>query len=204
MSDKIEEYSDRRSCRSSHHYRQEYSLYIGDLSSGVDDDMLYNAFAAYRSLRSAKVVLDSNGKSKCYGFVRFLEETDQQKALIEMQHMVIGRRAVRVSLAGPKRMEVPGINNTHYNPHYNGQNQYMWGGYTVSFNSNPKLMEYYGQYDPQFEDDLEKLEDPQLEVDVEKENREFMLSSEQFFNAMDQSRWHPLDHVTSQLRPGPS
>ena len=50
------------------------------------------------------VVNESNGRSKGYGFVRFSEETDQQKALIEMQHMTgVGRKPIRVSLATPKR-----------------------------------------------------------------------------------------------------
>ena len=50
------------------------------------------------------VVLDSSGKSKGFGFVRFSEETDQQRALIEMQHMTgIGRRPIKVGLAAPKR-----------------------------------------------------------------------------------------------------
>ena len=32
------------------------------------------------------VVLDNDGKSRGYGFVRFKDETDQQRALIDMQH----------------------------------------------------------------------------------------------------------------------
>lgn len=50
------------------------------------------------------VVLEPSGKSKGYGFVRFSEETDQQRALIEMQHMQgVGKKPIRVSLATPKR-----------------------------------------------------------------------------------------------------
>ena len=50
------------------------------------------------------VVLDSRGHTKGYGFVRFSEETDQQRALIEMQHTSgIGRKPIRVSLATPRR-----------------------------------------------------------------------------------------------------
>jgi len=50
------------------------------------------------------VVLDSRGHTKGYGFVRFAEETEQQKALIEMQHTTgIGRKPIRVSLATPKK-----------------------------------------------------------------------------------------------------
>lgn len=62
-------------------------------------NMFYNFFICLIS-----VVLDSTGKSKGFGFVRFSEESDQQKALVEMQHMAgIGRRPIKVGLAAPKR-----------------------------------------------------------------------------------------------------
>jgi len=50
------------------------------------------------------VVLDSNGKSRGYGFVRFASETDQQTALIEMQgYSGVNKKPLRISLATPKR-----------------------------------------------------------------------------------------------------
>lgn len=50
------------------------------------------------------VVLDCSGHNKGYGFVRFTDETEQQKALIEMHHFFgIGKKCIRVSLATPKR-----------------------------------------------------------------------------------------------------
>ena len=53
---------------------------------------------------SISVVFDNRGFSKGFGFVRFSEETEQQKALIEMQHCAgIGRKMIRVSLATPKK-----------------------------------------------------------------------------------------------------
>jgi len=51
------------------------------------------------------VVLDSDGKSRGYGFVRFVSETDQQKALIEMQgYSGANQKPLRISLATPKRL----------------------------------------------------------------------------------------------------
>lgn len=50
------------------------------------------------------VVMDQSGKSKGFGFIRFSEESDQQRALIEMQHMTgLGRRPIKVSLASIKK-----------------------------------------------------------------------------------------------------
>ncbi|XP_046361634.1 tRNA selenocysteine 1-associated protein 1-like [Haliotis rufescens] len=189
----------------------EFSLFVGDLSSDVDDYQLYNAFARrYRSVRAAKVVLDSTGATKGYGFVRFSEETDQQRALIEMQHMTgIGRKPIRVSLASPKRLSDGGgsySSSSGYYPHYNSYypSPYSWGSYMYNYNHmhpsssshHPDAHDYYGQ---SYDEDMEALEDPCVEVNINKENREFMESSEAFFEALERSRWFPLDSVGSQI-----
>ncbi|BHF76751.1 tRNA selenocysteine 1-associated protein 1 [Sparganum proliferum] len=86
----------------------EYSLFVGELTEDVDDLALFNAFKKYTSCRSAKVVMN-NGKSRGYGFVRFSSESDQDKALIEMQNFCgLGYKPIRVSLAIPKRYTVDG------------------------------------------------------------------------------------------------
>lgn len=51
----------------------------------------------------------TNGKSRGYGFVRFLTESDMDKALIEMQNYCgLGYKPIRVSLAIPKRYNADG------------------------------------------------------------------------------------------------
>ncbi|VDQ07013.1 unnamed protein product, partial [Trichobilharzia regenti] len=77
----------------------ECSLFVGELTEDVDDLALFNAFKKYATCRSAKVVM-TNGKSRGYGFVRFLTESDMDKALIEMQNYCgLGYKPIRVSLA---------------------------------------------------------------------------------------------------------
>ncbi|XP_033737126.1 uncharacterized protein LOC117325196 isoform X14 [Pecten maximus] len=123
----------------------EFSLFIGDLSMDVDDYVLYYAFAKkYRSCRSAKVVLENSGRSKGYGFVRFSEETDQQRALIEMQHMTgIGSKPIRVSLATPKRpMPQDMSGGVHYSNYY-GHNYPYSATYYNYYNSHT----YYNNQD---------------------------------------------------------
>jgi len=80
---------------------KDYSLWIGDLSPDVDDYTLYKGFASrYPSVRLAKVILDANGFSKGYGFVRFADEDEQKDALIQMNGFKgIGSKALRVSIA---------------------------------------------------------------------------------------------------------
>lgn len=48
-------------------------------------------------MKSAKVVTDGNGESRGYGFVRFLEESEQKDALRGMQGaMGLGRKVRHV------------------------------------------------------------------------------------------------------------
>lgn len=185
----------------------EFSLFVGDLTDDVDDYILYYAFSKrYRSCRSAKVVLEGNGRSKGYGFVRFSEETDQQRALIEMQHMTgLGRRPIRVSLATPKRPLPPEMSGSgiHYS-HYYGHNYPYSNTYYNYYNSHSYYNQYYsndssGYYDYHQEDDSDVLEEPELEVDVDRYNRDFMEQSEEIFEVLENSRWTPLDSIMAKI-----
>ncbi|KAJ2083020.1 hypothetical protein H4R24_001136 [Coemansia sp. RSA 988] len=90
----------------------EYSLFVGDLAPEVTDVQLAQEFRCrYASVRTAKVVTDPvTQQARGYGFVRFSDEADHQRALLEMQGYVIGTRAIRVSTATPKRTAT---NTTH-------------------------------------------------------------------------------------------
>ncbi|KAJ2744250.1 hypothetical protein GGI20_003112 [Coemansia sp. BCRC 34301] len=83
----------------------EFSLFVGDLAPEVTDIQLAHEFRSrYSSVRTAKIVTDPvTLLPRGYGFVRFADEADQQRALVEMQSQVIGSRAIRVSNATPKR-----------------------------------------------------------------------------------------------------
>ncbi|CAO3621468.1 unnamed protein product [Cunninghamella echinulata] len=82
----------------------EYSLFVGDLSSDVDETYLLAVFRQrYPSCHSAKVMTDPiSGASRGYGFVRFHDQQEQQDALIKMNGVYCGHRPVRISLATPK------------------------------------------------------------------------------------------------------
>ncbi|XP_014675566.1 PREDICTED: tRNA selenocysteine 1-associated protein 1-like isoform X2 [Priapulus caudatus] len=127
---------------------QDFSLFVGELSEDVNDLALYNEFSRrYSSCVSAKVVIDHvGGRSKGFGFVRFTNQTDQEKALVEMQDSTaIGRRAIRISLATPKRQQQHSQQQHHYNDQqhhyqqpYNYQDQQQY--------QNAPYNQYYGQY----------------------------------------------------------
>lgn len=196
---------------------QEYSLFIGELSEDVDDYALYSAFQRkYKSVKAAKVVIDAEGHSRGFGFIRFGDEQEQKLALIEMNHYIgLGQKPIRVSTATPKR---PGSQSTgsynnynqNYNQYYNqygAQNYYnqWWSAY-----QEPSAYGYGAGYTqpttttpPQTQqavtDDSEELEDPELEFDVAKANEEFFEQSGELYVALEGSRWHPLDNYMSPI-----
>jgi hypothetical protein len=79
----------------------EYSIFVGDLAPeatnsdlvavfrnpilGLREDRRPKHVQPFHSCKSAKIMLDPvTGVSKGYGFVRFTDESDQQRALVEM------------------------------------------------------------------------------------------------------------------------
>lgn len=85
----------------------EFSVFIGDLAPDVNDSSLFEFFATkYSSVSGTKIMVDRmSGQSKGYGFVRFLDESDQQKSLVEMQGSMLHGRPIRVSTAAPRNRQ---------------------------------------------------------------------------------------------------
>ncbi|XP_055917397.1 tRNA selenocysteine 1-associated protein 1 [Eupeodes corollae] len=95
---------------------REFSVWVGDLSSDVDDYSLYKVFSSkYTSIKTAKVILDSSGFSKGYGFVRFGIEDEQKSALYEMNGYIgLGCKPLKICNAVPKpKSDTP---TTEYTP----------------------------------------------------------------------------------------
>ncbi|CAO3593494.1 unnamed protein product [Absidia cylindrospora] len=91
----------------------EYSIFVGDLPPDCSDTILFSLFQTrYPSCKSAKIMTDPmTGQSRGYGFIRFHDRLDQQRALIEMQgFLFVNNRPIRVSLATPKQ-------RTHHQHH---------------------------------------------------------------------------------------
>lgn len=82
----------------------EFSIFVGDLGPEVNEYVLMSLFQSkFGSTKSAKIMSDPiSGLSRGYGFVRFADEADQQKALTEMQGVYCGNRPMRISTATPK------------------------------------------------------------------------------------------------------
>uniref|UniRef100_A0AAV2JW13 tRNA selenocysteine-associated protein 1 n=1 Tax=Knipowitschia caucasica TaxID=637954 RepID=A0AAV2JW13_KNICA len=114
----------------------EFSVFVGDLASEVDDYQLHQAFKKYPSCKGAKVVTDqygysrlskSNSQIKGYGFVKFGDENEQKKVIEECQGMVLVGKQLRLSIAVAKSQKVVT---------YQGQSTYP--------NYSPTQTSYYG------------------------------------------------------------
>lgn len=125
----------------------EFSIFVGDLGPEVNEYVLVSLFQArFPSCKSAKIMTDPiSGMSRGYGFVRFADEQDQQRALTEMQGVYCGNRPMRISTATPKNksggagpagMPMPGA----MGPGMAAPGMYSMGA--------PPPLGYYGQPQP--------------------------------------------------------
>ncbi|KAH0588095.1 hypothetical protein H2248_006817 [Termitomyces sp. 'cryptogamus'] len=103
----------------SQQYPKEYSIFVGDLAPETSNSDLVAVFRnpvlglrndrepkfirPFLSCKSAKIMLDPvTGVSRGYGFVRFTDEADQQRALVEMHGLYCLSRPMRISPATAK------------------------------------------------------------------------------------------------------
>lgn len=93
----------------------EFSIFVGDLAPDVTEFALHQLFQSrYPSCKSAKIMTDPvTNTSRGYGFVRFSDESEMQRALTEMQGFYCGSRPMRISTATPKNksMGIPPMVN---------------------------------------------------------------------------------------------
>ncbi|ORY81880.1 cold-inducible RNA-binding protein, partial [Protomyces lactucae-debilis] len=78
-------------------------LFVGGLSWGTVDAVLYDEFGKYGAIDEAIVVRDKmTGKSRGFGFVRFQEAEDAQRAKEATDGQSLDGRVVRVDFASEK------------------------------------------------------------------------------------------------------
>jgi len=83
-------------------------LYVGNLAYSVRDDSLQQAFSAFGTVNSAKVMMDRDtGRSKGFGFVEMGSDAEAQAAINGMNGQPLEGRNVVVNEARP-REERPG------------------------------------------------------------------------------------------------
>ena len=78
--------------------KNEFTIYIGELDPNINENYLKNIFLKlYKSVIGAKIVIDPiTRKSKGYGFVRFSDQNESQRAILEMNGFEINGKAIKV------------------------------------------------------------------------------------------------------------
>ena len=80
----------------------EFTMFVGDLSPEVSESALFAKFNLKypNQIRSARVIMDPlTKKSRGFGFVKFNGPDTLNKALKEMQGLMLGSKAIRVGIA---------------------------------------------------------------------------------------------------------
>ncbi|CAH0391996.1 unnamed protein product [Bemisia tabaci] len=188
---------------------KDLSVWVGDLSTDVDDYQLFKAFSAkYHSLRLAKVVVDNSGHSKGYGFLKFGSEEEMKHCLQNMNgYTGLGSKAVKVSSAVPKGSRgsstpTPGSNSSHsrheitppdYWKNYLGWSKKYFDPMSTAlhtirmssavFDNRSKGSRY---------DDLEPI-DHTLTFDTNLSNLELIERDYCFWDALEASKWLPME-----------
>ncbi|HSP14983.1 MAG TPA: RNA-binding protein [Thermoanaerobaculia bacterium] len=84
-------------------------LYVGNLSSQVNDAQLSDLAKPYGTLVSANVAVDrSNGVSKGFGFIEFSNADEGRAAIAGLNGKEVDGRALKVDAAKPKTTAAPG------------------------------------------------------------------------------------------------
>ena len=79
------------------------NLFVGSLAFATRDDGLRDFFAQIGEVKSARVITErESGRSKGFGFVEFVDEADNQKAIDALNGKELDGRPINVSLAQPK------------------------------------------------------------------------------------------------------
>lgn len=79
------------------------NIYISNLSDGVNDADLKDAFSEYGEVSSAKVILDrESGRSRGFGFVEMPNDSEAEKAINELNGAEFDGKVINVNVAKPR------------------------------------------------------------------------------------------------------
>lgn len=83
----------------------EFSIYVCELDPSVTEEVLNNFFKEkYKSVINSKIIVDPSTKiSKGYGFVKFSDKTESEKAISEMNGKQLNGKAMKTGTASYKK-----------------------------------------------------------------------------------------------------
>lgn len=84
------------------------NVFIKNLDKSIDNQALYDTFSDFGSILSCKVVTDSKGNSKGYGFVHYESKEAAEQAIAKVHGMLLNGKIVYVGPFIPKKERIPG------------------------------------------------------------------------------------------------
>ncbi len=79
------------------------SLFVGSLAYATKDESLKAFFETIGEVESARVISDKfSGRSKGFGFVEFVDEANNQKAVDELNGKELDGRPIVVNISEPR------------------------------------------------------------------------------------------------------
>jgi RNA recognition motif-containing protein len=79
------------------------NIYVGNLSYGMSEDELRDAFGAFGEVSSVKILMDrETGRSRGFGFVEMPNQSEAEKAIAQLNGQDVGGRALRINEARPR------------------------------------------------------------------------------------------------------
>ena len=79
------------------------NIYVGNLSYGMSEDELRDAFGAFGDVSSVKILMDrETGRSRGFGFVEMPNNSEAETAIAQLNGKDLGGRALRINEARPR------------------------------------------------------------------------------------------------------
>lgn len=83
--------------------KEHYHIFVGDLAPDIDQQTLREAFTAYGEISDVKIMKDPHTLvHKGYGFVSYVNKTDAETAITQMNGQWLGTRKIRTNWATRK------------------------------------------------------------------------------------------------------
>jgi RNA recognition motif-containing protein len=82
------------------------NIYVGNLSYGMSEDELRDAFGAFGEVSSVKILMDrETGRSRGFGFVEMPNQSEAEAAIAQLNGKDLGGRALRINEARPREQQ---------------------------------------------------------------------------------------------------
>jgi polyadenylate-binding protein len=124
------------------------NLYIKNLGDDVDDTRLLQEFQKYGEISSAKIMTDSAGKSRGFGFVNFVNPEDATKVVTELNGRMLSNKPLYIAVAQRKDVRRAQLESSFARSKMGGMPSQIMGTPQVYYQGMPQRVMYPQQLVP--------------------------------------------------------